>query len=82
MATTTSTPERVMYDYVQAYEKLYNRHPRDLRVLDNDWLVVNGARMRVSELEMLTNQLQTEYKQTTNQQQRRIVSRLIKWLKG
>lgn len=78
----TTTPEVVMHDYVQAYEKLYNRHPRDLRVLDEEWVVVNGARMRVTELKMLTHQLQTEYRQSNNQQQRRIVSRLIKWLKG
>lgn len=77
----TNAPELIMHSYAQAYEKLYKSHPRDLRILDDEWVVVNGARMRVGELEMLTQQLQTEYKQSMAHQ-RDIVSRLIRWLKG
>ena len=80
MATIQST-NTVMYRYAEAYQKLYNRRPRDLRAVDDDWVIVNGARMRLTELEHLTNQLQMEYKQTVDNR-RNVVSRLIKWFKG
>lgn len=80
MASTRNT-NVVMLQYVEAYEKLYNRRPRDLRALDEDWVIVNGARMRLSELDHLTKQLQLEYKQTMSNK-RNLVSRLIKWFKG
>lgn len=73
--------EQVMLHYAEAYEKLYKRMPRDLRALDDDWVVVNGARMRVTELEYLTRQLQQEYRQGLADR-RGIVNRLVKWLKG
>jgi hypothetical protein len=73
--------EKVMQGYVEAYRKLYNRTPSDLRALDNDWVIVNGARMRLSELEYLTKQLQLEYSQITSEK-KNIVNRLIGWLKG
>ncbi len=69
-----------MMHYAEAYQKLYRRMPKDLRALDNNWVVVNGARMRVSELEYLTKQLQQEYNQSIAQQ-RSIVNRLLKWFK-
>ena len=73
--------EQVMLHYAEAYQKLYNRIPKDLRALDNDWVVVNGARMRVTELEYLTKQLQQEYRQGLAER-RSIVNRLVSWLKG
>ena len=76
-----SISENVMHNYAVAYEKLYNRRPRDLRAVDNDWVIVNGARMQISELEHLTRQLQLEYRQTLGNR-RNIVSRLVKWFKG
>jgi len=75
------SPENVMYNYVKAYEQLYNRRPKDLRALDRDWVIVNGARMRVVELEHLTRQLQMEYQQTVGER-RSVVRRLITWFKG
>lgn len=80
MVTIQST-NHVMYRYAEAYQKLYNRRPRDLRAVDDDWVIVNGARMRLTELEHLTNQLQMEYKQTEDNK-RHVVARLIKWFKG
>lgn len=80
MAQITS-PENVMFNYAHAYEKLYNRRPRDLRAVDSDWVIVNGARMRLAELEHLTKQLQMEYSQTISNK-RNLVSRLVKWFKG
>lgn len=72
-----NSPERIMHNYVEAYEKLYNRRPKDLRAIDRDWIVVNGARMRFTELEELTSQLQQEYNQLVVQR-RSIVQRLIR----
>jgi hypothetical protein len=72
--------EKAMRYYSDAYQKLYNRRPKDLRALENGWVIVNGARMQVSELEHLTIQLQREYTQST-EQRRGVVMRLLKWLK-
>lgn len=71
----------VMYRYAEAYQKLYNRRPRDLRAVDDNWVIVNGARMRLVELEHLTKQLQIEYKQSLNNR-RNMLDKLIKWFKG
>lgn len=65
--------------YAQAYQQLYKKSPRDLRMLGNDWVYINGARMRVSELEMLTRQLQIEYSQQFDSH-KGMVQRLIGWL--
>lgn len=72
--------EKAMIHYAEAYQKLYKRMPKDLRALDNNWVVVNGARMRVSELEYLTRQLQQEYTQSLAER-RGLVNRLLKWFK-
>ncbi|MFW5748798.1 MAG: hypothetical protein ACOCYT_04210 [Chloroflexota bacterium] len=50
-------------------------------MLDQDWVIVNGARMRVRELEYLTHQMQLEYRQAL-EQRRGVVQRLMHWLKG
>ena len=73
--------EQAMISYAEAYERLYKRIPRDLRAIDGNWVVVNGARMSVTELEYLTQQLQLEYRQGIADR-RGVVSRLIKWFKG
>lgn len=73
--------EKVMQRYTEAYHNLYQRSPTGLRALDDEWIVVNGARMRITELEYLTQQLQQEYDQLMSQR-RGIVNRLIKWFKS
>jgi hypothetical protein len=70
--------EKAMMHYADAYQKLYNRRPKDLRALENGWVMVNGARMRVTELEHLTVQLQREFSQGLDQR-RSVVTRLLKW---
>lgn len=70
--------EKALIHYSEAYHRLYNRQPKDLRALDNGWVIVNGARMRLSELEHLTVQLQREYNQG-REEKRGIVMRLLKW---
>ncbi|NPV68308.1 MAG: hypothetical protein HPY64_14295 [Anaerolineae bacterium] len=67
--------------YRQLYRKLYLQDPRELRDLGTGWVVVNGARMRVSELEKLTDQMQSRYRQTIAQK-RNVVKRLVAWLRS
>lgn len=76
----TSNTEQIMNHYVEAYQKLYNRKPKDLRPLENGWVIVNGARMRIAELPFLTAQLQLEYKQGI-EERRSVVTRLLGWFK-
>jgi hypothetical protein len=69
--------QQAMRHYVQAYQQLYRRSPKDLRLLSEDWVIVSGARMPLSELEFLTQQLQLEHAQLTAR--RTVVHRLINW---
>ncbi len=73
--------EKAMLHYLEAYAQLYKRQPKDLRALDHEWVVVNGARMRVTELEYLTHQLQQEYKQGMAEK-RSMVNRLLGWFRS
>lgn len=73
--------EKALLRYSEAYQLLYNRKPKDLRTLENGWVIVNGARMRVMELEYLTAQLQTEYRQGL-EQRRSVVQRLLRFFKA
>lgn len=72
--------ERAMLLYADAYKKLYKRMPKDLRALDSNTVIVNGARIQVVELEHLTARLQHEYNQSIAQK-KNMVSRLINWFK-
>jgi predicted patatin/cPLA2 family phospholipase len=73
--------QQIVEHYTDAYQKLYNREPRDIRMVDSEWIIVNGARMRVNELESLTHQLRAEYQQG-REEKRSVVQRLVKWFKG
>jgi len=77
----TLPSEQVISHYAEAYRKLYKRSPKDLQILDGEWVIVNGARMRVRELEHLTAQLQQEYRQGLSEK-RNVINRLINWFKG
>ncbi len=74
-------PEKVIARYIEAYQQLYKRSPRELQIIDNDWIIVNGARLRIIELEHLTKQLEQEYSQVLADK-RGLVMRLVKWFKG
>jgi glutamine cyclotransferase len=76
-----ASTDKVMSNYSEAYQKLYKRMPRELHALDQEWVIVNGARMRITELEYLTGQLLKEYQQSKNHR-RNIVNRLINWLRS
>jgi hypothetical protein len=73
--------EHVMQSYVDAYNKLYSRVPQDIRAIDREWVIVNGARMRLTELEYLTQQMQLEYQQMRSER-KTMISKLIKWFTG
>jgi hypothetical protein len=42
--------------------------------------VVNGARMQINELDRLTDQMQSEYRQLAIQK-RNVIERLLSWLR-
>lgn len=77
MAAST---EKIITLYAEAYQRLYNRKPKDLQMIDHEWVIVNGARMRIRELEYLTQQLDMEYSQS-KEHKRSIIQRLVTWLK-
>jgi hypothetical protein len=81
MQTTVQiSAEQAMRSYASAYQKLYKRLPKDLRALDGNWVVVNGARIQTVELQYLTARLEQEYAQL-QEQKRSLVNRMIKWFK-
>ena len=72
-------PQQSLTHFQQAYQQLYKKSPRDLIMLENDWVLVNGARIHVTQLDYMTQQLQTEYRQQLLQR-RSVVNKLIGWL--
>lgn len=76
----TST-QQILFGYMQAYKKLYNRYPRTIETIKGDWVVIGGAQMHVREVEQLTTRLLEEYRQA-NEQKRNVVERLIRWFKS
>ncbi len=67
-----------MARYLDVYRLLYQREPRELRDMGNSWVLVNGARMSVDELENLSEQLNREYQQVLSNK-RSIVKKLLNW---
>lgn len=70
--------DQLIVNYADAYERLYQRQPRELRRLEGDWVLVNGAQMRLSELVFLTEQIQLQLGEKTAER-RSLVIRLLKW---
>ncbi len=75
-----TSPEMIVSSYTEAYQKLYNRVPKDLE-MDGEWVVVNGARMKLADLQYLTEQLREEYNKGVGEK-KNVVNRLLKWFKG
>ncbi|MDZ4671603.1 MAG: hypothetical protein SH821_12105 [Phototrophicales bacterium] len=75
-----TSPENIVSSYREAYQKLYNRIPKDL-VMEGDWVIVNGARMKLADLQYLTEQLRVEYDKGIGEK-KNVVNRLLKWFKG
>jgi hypothetical protein len=70
--------QKAMARYLDVYRLLYQREPRELRDIGNNWVLVNGARMSINELENLATQLNREYQQVLSNK-RTIVQRLLNW---
>jgi hypothetical protein len=70
--------DQAMNRYLVIYQSLFRRMPRELRDLGGNWVLVNGARMSVEELEQISDQLQHELWQEQHRR-RGIVNRLLKW---
>ncbi len=75
-----TSAERALTQYVAIYEKLYARAPKDVCILSEDWLVVNGAQMRASELVHLSEQMERDYI-LVQARKRGISARLYAWLR-
>ena len=78
--TMQITAEQALRGYASAYQKVYKHMPKDLRALDGNWVVVNGARIQANELQYLTARLEQEYAQL-QEQKRSLINRMIKWFK-
>jgi hypothetical protein len=78
MVETHTRVERAMARYLDVYRMLYQRMPRELRDLGNNWVLVNGARMSVDELEHLADELNREYQQVVANK-RNVVKKLLAW---
>jgi hypothetical protein len=72
--------KHILFGYMEAYKRLYNRYPRNIEAILGDWVIIGGARMHITEVEHLTARLRDEYSHTTNQK-RTLVNRLIAFFK-
>lgn len=70
--------EKAMARYSNLYLSLYQRTPKEMRDLGNNWVLVNGARMNVEELENLAEELNREYQQILANK-RTLVKKLMGW---
>ncbi|MBI5958717.1 MAG: hypothetical protein HY866_08280 [Chloroflexi bacterium] len=70
--------EKAMARYSNLYLSLYQRSPKELRDLGNNWVLVNGARMNVDELENLSEELNREYQQVLANK-RNLVKKMLSW---
>lgn len=55
------TSEQAIRFYADAYQKLYKRMPKELRALDANRVIVNGACINAAELQILAQQLEQEH---------------------
>jgi hypothetical protein len=67
--------------YLEAYQALYRRTPRELRDLGSGWILVNDAKLTLPEFAQLTLQLQRELQQE-RARTRGLVNRLLRFFNG
>ncbi|MFN8378549.1 MAG: hypothetical protein U0452_07745 [Anaerolineae bacterium] len=74
-----TSAEIALTRYTEVYEKVYAHAPKEVRILSGDWLIVNGAQMRASELAQMTDLMELEH--TLSQgRKRNLANRLTSWL--
>ncbi|MEP7290901.1 MAG: hypothetical protein ABI835_03915 [Chloroflexota bacterium] len=66
--------------FASAYQKLFKRMPQDLHAIDSNWVIVNGARFQVVELEFLSAHMELQYR-LVQEQKRGLINRLVRWLR-
>lgn len=66
--------------YIELYRKLYNREPKGLRQINNDFVIINEMQLRMQDLELLTRQLEKEYK-AQQEKKRSTILRLVGWFR-
>ncbi|MEL6151076.1 MAG: hypothetical protein AAFU54_17385 [Chloroflexota bacterium] len=77
----SSRTQTTVIRYNQLYKQLYNRDPRGLRVLSNEFVQVNDTKIHIKDLERLNAQLEEEVN-ARQQQKRSTIMRLIGWLRN
>lgn len=76
--------QKTITRYIQLYEALYDRQPKDVRVIDGEFILINNTQIRLADLKQLTQQLQHEYdaKRRQQRQQRSTIQRLINFFRS
>lgn len=75
---TEPTVAQLITEFTHAYERLYQRWPEELRIIDDLWVVVNGMKMNATGLQALIDDLRREYDQTIAQK-KKTTQRLVAW---
>jgi hypothetical protein len=75
-----TSAEIALARYTAVYEKVYAHAPKDVRILSGDWLIVNGAQLRASELSQMTELLELEH-QLAQGRKRNLATRLTGWMR-
>jgi hypothetical protein len=79
VAISTERGQKALARYAEAYTSLFHRPPSELRDLGSHWVLVNGARMSIEELEQITTQMRLELQQQ-RARKRNLLQRLVNWL--
>lgn len=74
-------PQQIIHQYTEIYHQLYQRMPSGLKQVDQDWVIVNGAQIHLSQLQILTQQLHEEHQRKLSEK-RSLIGRLVKWFTG
>ncbi len=75
---TEPTISQLITEFTRAYERLYQRWPDELRIIDETWVVVNGMEVNATSLQCLTDGLKREYAETTTEK-KKTTQRLVDW---
>lgn len=77
-----STPSHpTVTKYVDLYRKLYQRDPKDVRILNSEFVMVNDTQIRISDLDLLIEQLEQEYR-AEQKKKRSTIMKLIGWFRN
>ena len=72
------TIEQAITEFTRAYERLYQRWPDELRIVDGLYVILNSVRLNAIELQHLTSELHREYFQTLPER-KRTMQRLVSY---